>query len=90
MVNQTILENVLKNYKIIETCELTHKEHGAGLAYVLDRNRRGNTISAADYSALERAGAYVSSRVYRYAPEIVERFIFIPFAVCNEFLWWCL
>lgn len=90
MKNQTILENILKNYEIIETCELTHAKHGAGLAYVLDRNRHGNTISTPDRGALERAGAYVSARVYRYAPEIVEQFIFVPFTVCTEFLWWCL
>lgn len=89
MTKETILLGVLKNYRIIETCELTHAEHGRGIAYVLDHGKR-NTISAADCDALERAGVLISSRAYRYAPEMAETFVFVPYTVCNEFLGWYL
>lgn len=87
-MKKTILSGILKNYRIVETCELTHAEHGRGIAYVLDRGKH-NAVNVADCDALERAGAFVSSRAYRYAPEMVETFVFVPYTVCPEFLeWW--
>jgi len=67
----------------IETVRLTHPQHGEGTAYVIDRQ---NNPTPAQIKWYEDHGAIVSTRAYRYAPEIVETFVFVPDSVM---VWAC-
>lgn len=73
----------MKIYDVIETVRLTHSEHGEGTAYVIDRF---NNPTPAQIKWYEDHGAIVSTRAYRYAPEIVEMFVFVPDSVMK---WAC-
>lgn len=74
----------MKITNVIETIRLYHKEHGDGTAYVLDR--LAGKPAPAQVKEWENAGAIVSERVYKYAPEIVETFVFVP---DNVMIWAC-
>lgn len=73
----------MKIHDVIETVRLTHSEYGEGTAYVIDR--LSNTTPA-QIKWYEDHGAIVSTRAYRYAPEIVETFVFVPDSVM---VWAC-
>lgn len=72
------------NHDIIEVTRLNNHAHGEGTAYVLDRLKSRPTLEQIAY--WEERGAIVSERSHRYAPEIVETFVFVPDSVM---VWAC-
>ena len=73
------------NCEIIDVVRLYNNEIGEeGTAYVLDRLQ--NAPSDEQVEEWENAGAIVSKRVYKYAPEIKETFVFVPDSVMQ---WAC-
>lgn len=64
------------NHTIIDEVRLNNHGAGSGTAYVLDRLENKPTLEEIAY--WEKHGAIVSTRAYRYAPEIVETFVFVP------------
>lgn len=73
------------NCQIIDVVRLWNDDiEDDGTAYVLDR--LGNKPTAEQIAEWENAGAIVSERVYRYAPEIKETFVFVPDSVMK---WAC-
>lgn len=73
----------MKIHDVIETVRLNHSEYGEGTAYVIDRL---SDTTPAQIKWYEDHGAIVSTRAYRYAPEIVETFVFVPDSVM---VWAC-